>query len=127
VNDSRHRVPTGTKIYNWISVISVSMIPIDNVLYILPVVFVFIFTLGGLTGIIVSNDIIDISLHDTYYVVSHFHFILSIGAVITLFSGLILINSEILEYLIVVRIINIKLIFISINLVFTLLYFTMFP
>merc|ERR1712076_17244 len=89
-------LPTGTKIFNWLSTYlgNPPLLQLKSTSAFFALLFLLMFTAGGSTGVILGNAAVDLALHDTYYVVAHFHFVLSLGAVIAIFSSLVFLGEK---------------------------------
>lgn len=118
-------VPTGIKVFSWLMTLYGSVFMMQPLLFWV-LGFIFLFTIGGLTGLILSNSSMDIILHDSYYVVSHFHYVLSLGAVFGIFMGVCLWWNYIFGVLFdkVLMFIFFFFIFFGVNLTFFPLHFS---
>ena len=112
-------VPTGIKIFRWVATIWGGSIMITTSI-LFTIGFFFLFTLGGLTGLMLSNAGINFAMHDTYYVVAHFHYVLSMGAVFAIFAGFYYWRPKILGFLYpeILGRIHFVLTFVGVNLTF---------
>jgi cytochrome c oxidase subunit 1 len=112
-------VPTGVKIFSWIATMWGGSIQLRTPM-IWAIGFIFLFTIGGVTGVVLANAAVDRALHETYYVVAHFHYTMSLGAVFSIFAGFYYWFPKMTGYMYNERLGNLHfwLLFVGVNLVF---------
>ncbi len=112
-------VPTGIKIFSWLATCYGGSVHLTSFM-LFALGFVFMFTIGGLSGVVLANASLDIAFHDTYYVVAHFHYVLSMGAVFGLFSAWYFWIPKILgvDYNLLLSKVHFWILFIGVNLTF---------
>jgi cytochrome c oxidase subunit 1 len=117
-------VPTGIKIFSWIATMWGGSLSLKTPM-LFTLGFIFLFTVGGVTGVLLANSGVDIAMHDTYYVVAHFHYVLSMGAVFAIFSGIYFWFSKItgVKYSEVLGQIHFWVFFIGVNITFFPMHF----
>jgi len=117
-------VPTGIKIFSWIATMWGGSLSLKTPM-LFTLGFIFLFTVGGVTGVMLANSGVDIAMHDTYYVVAHFHYVLSMGAVFAIFSGVYFWFSKItgVQYSEVLGQIHFWVFFIGVNITFFPMHF----
>ena len=118
-------VPTGIKIFSWIATMWGGSIEFKTPM-LFSIAMIFLFTLGGVTGVVLANTGIDVALHDTYYVVAHFHYVMSMGALFSIYAGFYYWFSKMsgIEYSEILGKIHFWLTFIGVNITFFPMHFS---